>query len=159
MNRKAKLALAAGFLILAAFFLARFVQQKALLDHAREQGMNPLPETHMMAWFAAFLGTVIVFGLLVAWEFSHYFAHRAQDFVFNDGGEGVQDPEYEEAENLWANGQYLDAIGHLREFLKTDPRQIHAAIRIAEIYEAAVGTLGLGRNSLGQSVQRRTEQT
>jgi tetratricopeptide (TPR) repeat protein len=135
MNRKVKIALYTGLVILAVLFLARFLQQSHVLEEARKQGSETLPETHMMAWFGAFLGTVIVLGLMIAWEASHFFIHRAQELVFNDSGEGVKDPEYEEAEQLWANGQHLEAIAHLRELLKTDPRQIHAAIRIAEIYE------------------------
>ena len=33
----------------------------------------------------------------------------------------------------------MDAIRHLREYLKRNPREIHAAIRIAEIYEKDLG--------------------
>ena len=44
-------------------------------------------------------------------------------------------PNVEEAEALWANAKYLEAIQLLREYLKKNPREMHAALRIAEIYE------------------------
>src|SRR5208283_2955686 len=60
---------------------------------------------------------------------------QAVDFLLNDVGESPHDPEYERAEAEWANGKFLDAIQMMRDFLKKHPREIHAALRIAEIYE------------------------
>jgi predicted Zn-dependent protease len=55
--------------------------------------------------------------------------------MFNDEGTGIKNPEYEEAEQAWANGQHLDAIRMMREYLTKNPREQYVALRIAEIYE------------------------
>src|SRR5437764_6258662 len=36
---------------------------------------------------------------------------------------------------MWANGDHLEAIKIMREYLAKNPREQHVAIRIAEIYE------------------------
>jgi hypothetical protein len=131
MNRRVKVILYVGLLLAAAMFLYCFLTENRLVNEKAAGASG----SRMLTYAAAFFGTLVGFGLLVAWEFSHYLGQKAEEFVFNDEGEGVHDPEYDEAEQLWANGRHLDAISHLREFLKKDPRQIHAAIRIAEIYE------------------------
>jgi TolA-binding protein len=60
---------------------------------------------------------------------------QATDYLFLDVGDAMRDPIYEKAEAEWANGTYLEAIQLLREYLKKNPRELHAALRIAEIYE------------------------
>lgn len=47
----------------------------------------------------------------------------------------MRNPDYEKAEAEWANGKFLEAIQLLRDYLKKNPREMHAALRIAEIYE------------------------
>jgi TolA-binding protein len=74
-------------------------------------------------------------GLLVAHDVARYFGHRAVKALYNDEGEGMKVPEYELAEERWADGDFLQAIQILRDYLKTNPREQHAALRIAEIYE------------------------
>lgn len=81
--------------------------------------------------FFSFVG----FGLLVGSDVSRYFATRAVKFLYNDEGEGMADPEYDQAEQEWANGKHLEAIRLMREYLIKNPRQQHVALRIAEIYE------------------------
>jgi hypothetical protein len=44
------------------------------------------------------------------------------------------DPDYEVAEQQWADGNFLEAIQLLRAF-EEESREVHAALRIAEIYE------------------------
>ena len=89
----------------------------------------------MMTYMAAFVGSLIGLGLLIAYDVTQFAGTQAVDFLFNDGGEGQRDPEYERAEAEWANGKFLDAIQLMRDFLKKNPREIYAALRIAEIYE------------------------
>ena len=81
--------------------------------------------------FAALVGLAI----LGARDVSQFFAAKVDDFVFNDNLEGVTDPEYEEAEKVWANGNHLEAIQLMRDYLKKHPREQYVAMRIAEIYE------------------------
>ena len=51
----------------------------------------------------------------------------------------MRDPEYDEAEAIWANGDYLDSIQLMRDYYKRNPREVHVALRIAEIYESNLG--------------------
>jgi TolA-binding protein len=89
----------------------------------------------MITYLAAFVGSMIGLGLLVAYDVTQIAGTQVVDFLFNDAGEGQRDPEYERAEHEWANGKFLDAIQLMRDFLKKHPREIYAALRIAEIYE------------------------
>jgi TolA-binding protein len=89
----------------------------------------------MIAYLAALVGAVIGLGLLIAYDATQYMGSRAVDYFFGDTADAIRDPEYERAEAEWANGKYLDAIQLMRDFLQKNPREIHAALRIAEIYE------------------------
>jgi TolA-binding protein len=93
----------------------------------------------MIRYLAAFIGAVIGLGLLIARDITHYFGSQAVDYLFSDIGDAPHDPEYERAEAEWANGKFLDAIQIMRDFLKKNPRQLHVALRIAEIYEKDLG--------------------
>jgi tetratricopeptide (TPR) repeat protein len=61
--------------------------------------------------------------------------------MFNDEGVGIKNPEYEEAEQEWANGHHLEAIRMMREYLEKNPREQYVALRIAEIYEKDLNNL------------------
>lgn len=74
-------------------------------------------------------------GILVGRDVSRYFAGKMQDFIFNDNLEGMKDPEYEEAERVWATGDHLEAVRLMRTYLNRHPREQYVALRIAEIYE------------------------
>jgi TolA-binding protein len=74
-----------------------------------------------------------------AYDFSRMVANKVDEIVFNDNLEGVKDPEYEEAEKVWTNGQHLEAVQLMRDYLKKNPREAHVALRIAEIYEKDLG--------------------
>jgi TolA-binding protein len=89
----------------------------------------------MIAYLAALVGSLIGLGLLIAHDVTQFAGSQAVEYFFGDAAEVIHDPEYERAEAEWANGKYLDAIQLMRDFLKKNPREIHAAIRIAEIYE------------------------
>jgi len=89
----------------------------------------------MVGYLAAFIAVVIALGLLVAVDVTHYFGSQASDYLFFDVGDAMRDPLYERAEAEWANGTYLEAVQMLRDYLKKNPRELHASLRIAEIYE------------------------
>jgi tetratricopeptide (TPR) repeat protein len=82
---------------------------------------------------------VVGLGLLAGHDASHYFGTQVVKELYNDEGEGVANPEYEAAEQEWANGHYLEAIRMMRDYLQKNPRQQHVALRIAEIYEKDLG--------------------
>ncbi|MCP5520514.1 MAG: hypothetical protein H7A46_03055 [Verrucomicrobiales bacterium] len=89
----------------------------------------------MGLYAAGGLLSLIGLALMLANDLSHLTArstHRLLEGV-EEGGEGSR--EYEEAERLWANADYLGAVHVLREYLKKHPRRVHAHFRIAEIYE------------------------
>ncbi len=89
----------------------------------------------MVGYFAAFLLMALFLGLLLARDVSEYFGSRSVEFMFNDDGVGIKDPDYEEAEQEWANGHHLEAIRLMRDYLIRNPREQGVALRIAEIYE------------------------
>jgi len=93
----------------------------------------------MMAYGALALVMMVGLGLMIAYDMSRYFAAKTEEFIFADGGEGARDPDYDEAEHVWANGEYLDAIQLMRDYLKRHPSHQFAALRIAEIYEKDLG--------------------
>lgn len=82
-----------------------------------------------------FAAALICLGGLIAYDLSQFFGNRSIDFIFNDDLKGMKDPEYEQAEQAWANGKPLDAIQMMREYLRKHPREQYVALRIAEIYE------------------------
>jgi tetratricopeptide (TPR) repeat protein len=89
----------------------------------------------MLTFAGVFFLSIVGLGLLVGSDVSHYMGNRVLKSLFNDEGEGIANPEYELAEQEWANGNHLEAVGMMREYLKKNPREQHVALRIAEIYE------------------------
>ena len=96
---------------------------------------NSGAQGRMMGYAFGFIGAVIGLAFLVSMEASRWFANRTTDFLYNDNLEGVHNPDYDHAEQVALDGKHLEAIGLMREFLKKNPGEIYAAIRIAEIYE------------------------
>ncbi len=78
---------------------------------------------------------ILCLGLLAAWDISQFLGNRTVKTLFNEDNQDMLDDEYETAETEWGKGNYLEAIRLLREYLAKRPRQQHAALRIAEIYE------------------------
>lgn len=74
-------------------------------------------------------------GVLVAYDISQYAAQRATQVLFDDRGADLEDTDYEKIEKVYGNGEFLEAVRMLREFLGKNPRAVHAQLRIAEIYE------------------------
>jgi hypothetical protein len=80
-------------------------------------------------------GILVGLGLLVGRDLSHFTADKVEEFLFNDEGEGIRDPDYEQAEELWKKGEYLEAVQLMRDHYRDHPREVYVALRIAEIYE------------------------
>jgi hypothetical protein len=89
----------------------------------------------MIVWGLLAVVSLIGAGVLAAYDVSQYAAHRATQALFNDQGEEPSATEYEMIEKVHGEGDYLEAVRMLREFLGRKPREVHAQIRIAEIYE------------------------
>lgn len=102
-------------------------------DSAQEA--SDLPPPRLGFYGGGFMILMLGLGLLGAIDITQFLGKSAVDTLFNDDGVGAMDDEYENAEAEWQNGDYLEAIRLMREYLANNPRQIHAALRIAEIYE------------------------
>jgi hypothetical protein len=89
----------------------------------------------LMTYGGCFFVALVGLGFLIGHDVSHYFGNRVLRGLYNDEGEGLKDPAYENAEQEWADGNHLEAIRLMREYLQKYPREQHVAIRIAEIYE------------------------
>lgn len=93
----------------------------------------------VMSYGAGLFAMILCLGLLIAYDFSWFAADRFEKFIFDEDLEGTKDPEYEQAEKAWANGDFIQAIQLMRDYLKEHPREQYVAIRIAEIYETDLG--------------------
>jgi hypothetical protein len=90
---------------------------------------------------AGFMAGAIGLGILAAYDISMYVASRSVKVLYSEDVVAPKDPEYEQAEAEWANGNYLESIRLLREYLVHKPNEVHALIRIAEIYETDLKNL------------------
>ena len=93
----------------------------------------------MVAYLGGFVLSVAALGLLGARDFSAFFANKSLEFLFNDDGKGVKNPELEAAEAVWASGDRLEAIRLMRDYYERNPREVFVSLRIAEIYEQDLG--------------------
>lgn len=87
-------------------------------------------------YLAGFVFSLMVLAILGGWDLTQALAGRATRAVGADlEGTPENDPEYDAAEEEWTKGNYLEAIGQMREYLRRHPAEQYVAIRIAEIYE------------------------
>lgn len=86
-------------------------------------------------WFVTGILALVGLGGMLAWDASQFIGNRAVRFLYNDEGAGQKDPDYDVAEEEWNKGNYLEAVRLLREYVLKNPKQVHAFVRIAEIYE------------------------
>jgi hypothetical protein len=93
----------------------------------------------LFGYGAALFFVVVLLGLLLAHDFSHFVADRFYNFILSEDGEGFKAPEYERAEQVWTDGRPLEAIQMMRDYFKEHPRELYVSLRIAEIYEKDLG--------------------
>ncbi|HEY3915889.1 MAG TPA: hypothetical protein VGN61_15480 [Verrucomicrobiae bacterium] len=96
---------------------------------------GPSSRGAMIGYLAGLVLVVGALGLMIAYDLTQVAGNQAANFLFFDVGDAMRNPDYEKAEAEWANGKFLEAIQLLRDYLKKNPREMHAALRIAEIYE------------------------
>ena len=107
---------------------ARLTDTARLTTDTRAQG-------RMMGYAFGLVACAIGIGFLISRDFSTWFAGNAVDTLLTDNVDPVKNPDYDQAEQAALEGRHLEAVGLLRTFLKNNPRELYAAIRIAEIYE------------------------
>lgn len=110
----------------------------AALDEGATRKASPRLGRFMAFGVAGFFALVGL-AVLIGHDVSRFLATRVENFIFNDELKGMRDPEYDEAEAAWAKGDYLDSIQLMRDYYKKNPREVHVALRIAEIYESNLG--------------------
>src|SRR5207249_4753977 len=152
MNKRTKIALYVLLALSACLFIWRFQSNYARLMKEGEtktdtdlvnikvpdyQRMAAPAKTdyHLGGWGAGMVLSLVGLGLMVAHDISGLVGGRALKVIYNDEGEGMANPDYEKAEEKWANGNFLESIQLMRDCLKHNPREQHIALRIAEIYE------------------------
>ena len=155
MNQKIKLGLYIVFAIGMIWFAALAIGQYRTIQASEPSpvaGVSDVTEVHvplddeatnersnargsMIKYGLGCVVCAVLLAIVVGIDVSSYLGDRALDFVFNDDLKGVFDEQYDMAEQEWAKGNYLEAINILREYLNRKPNQIHAQLRIAEIYE------------------------
>jgi len=86
-------------------------------------------------WMGGFVASLLGLAGLVGWEVARWFSRRTGDVLLSENAPATTDAEYEAAEAEWANGNPLEAVRMMREYLDKNPSEQYAAIRIAEIYE------------------------
>ena len=94
----------------------------------------------MMVYFSGMLGALLVFALLVARDLGHLIGERVGGNYLTKSNKSQKADMYEDAEAIWADGAYVDAIDSFREYIKVYPGEYHAYKRIAEIYENDLGS-------------------
>lgn len=110
-----------------------------LTKRAMERG-GPSADISGLGFYAfALFGTLLGLGFLTAHDISTFMGQKAHKLLHNEEGEGIHSASYDQAEEVWANGDYLEAIRLMREYLAKNPREVHVMARIAEIYEKDLG--------------------
>jgi tetratricopeptide (TPR) repeat protein len=111
-------------------FACLFSHEHGLVLRQAAGASRPL----MMTWFGLFLLSIIVLGVLCAYEIRKFFGSRAERWILEGRAHSGPVPELQEAERVRASGEPLDAIRLLREYLQANPYELRAMARIAEIY-------------------------
>jgi TolA-binding protein len=112
--------------------------QSAAIDEGAARKASPRMGRFMAFGVAGFFALVGL-AVLIGHDVSRFLATRVENFIFNEDLKGMRDPEYDEAEAAWAKGDYLGSIQLMRDYYKKNPREVHVALRIAEIYESNLG--------------------
>lgn len=152
MKRGVKLVVGVVLALLACFFGWQFKRNYSALM-AAEEGVkesevtdlrlpdyqNPERQTErhydLGFWGAGLVLSLMGLGFVVAHEVSHFLATRAVKTLYDDEGELMVKPDYEKAEEEWGQGNFLEAVRLMRDYLQKHPKEQHVALRIAEIYE------------------------
>jgi hypothetical protein len=133
--------------LLALWMVAGFYQNYTLSNKAAAQRTvdgdaeparltnDARAQSRMMGYGFGLVLVAAGLGFMISRDASYWFASHGVDTLLSDNVDPVKDPDYDHAEQVALEGRPLEAIDLLRQFLKLHPRELYAAIRIAEIYE------------------------
>jgi len=96
---------------------------------------NQKPEDGLMGYFAGMLISILTFAFFVARDVGNLAGSRVATGYYSKSEKSEKADLYEEAEQLWADGAYIESIDLLRNYIEKYPGEYHARQRIAEIYE------------------------
>ncbi len=96
---------------------------------------NEKTEGGLMGYFAGMLISILTFAFFVARDVGNLAGSRVATGFYNKSAKSEKADLYEEAEQLWADGAYIESIEVLRNYVEKYPGEFHAHQRIAEIYE------------------------
>jgi tetratricopeptide (TPR) repeat protein len=110
-----------------------------ILDPDLPDYTNPVPgqtpSHHLGFWGGGLVLSLLALGLIAARDLAEFIGVKAAKTLFDDTVEITSTPGYDQAEEEWGKGNFLEAVRILREHLQKNPREQHLALRIAEIYE------------------------
>ncbi len=130
MGRIAKAIVYAALILSATMLARRFANEHAqVMD-----GAAGASKSRMMEYFGGLLATLAILGPMCAYDVSHFFGNRAEQWILQGGPPNLPAPECVEAERLLAGRQPLAAIESLRDYLRKHPAEWRAKARIADIY-------------------------
>jgi tetratricopeptide (TPR) repeat protein len=131
MTRLSKTIIGLGLLACVAVFAYGFCAAYTKIAHKAPDASGGEVAFHLVG----FLGSVIVLALFWAFQVSHFWGKRAENWVLQ-GGEQPEEAaaELEEAERLRKQQQPLEAIRVLRDYLQRHPGELQVMSHIAEIY-------------------------
>ncbi len=133
LNPKLKIGLVAALVLCAlGLWWGYSAEQARLLKEATATGAT---SARAIMYLGGLVATIIALALFVGYEVAHFFGERAErTFVESETEPDVPPPVLEEAEKIRKDGEPLDAIRILREYLQEHPTELRAMSRIAEIY-------------------------
>lgn len=150
MNKTAKYVLIGillvGTIVFATAFYSYYTRfmdesQKAaqqdrveMLTQTGKVRVTPPGYSQIIVFGGLFVLFALSLGLMGGHELSEFIAERTVKHLYDDEGEPL-DKDYDMAEEIWANGDHLEAINRMRNYYKSNPNKVHVGIRIAEIYE------------------------
>ncbi|MEC7882107.1 MAG: hypothetical protein VYB35_04295, partial [Verrucomicrobiota bacterium] len=89
----------------------------------------------LVGYIAGMLVSILTFAFFVARDVGNLAGNRIAKGFYNKSEKSEKADLYEEAEQLWADGAYIESIDALRNYTEKYPGEFHAHQRIAEIYE------------------------
>lgn len=108
------------------------------LDSNTKAGVAIPPHAGIMYVYG---GLFVIFSIILGITVGRFLSSLAAEKFVNvlhctgDASPYLNKVDYEKAEEEWTKNNFLGAIELFREYLKENPNEIHASLRIAEIYE------------------------